>query len=44
MGDSSVPTGQASAITVPLFALEGQTHKVAAEALAPVLIEFFTTR
>ncbi|MEO7002731.1 MAG: alpha/beta hydrolase [Ktedonobacterales bacterium] len=70
MGDSSVPTEQAAAVTAPMLALaggsspdwmqqaaraiadaaptarsgilQGQTHEVAAEALAPVLIEFFT--
>ena len=72
MGDSSVPTEQATVVKAPMLALaggaspawmqqaaqaiadaapnaragilEGQTHEVAAEAIAPVLIEFFTTK
>jgi hypothetical protein len=72
MGDSSVPTEQASEVMIPLLALaggaspawvqqatraiadaaphgrfaalEGQTHDVAAEVLAPVLSEFFTAK
>lgn len=69
MGDSSVPTERAAALTIPTLVmdggssfpfmhtaannvaaampdarrrtLEGQTHDVAAEVLAPMLIEFF---
>lgn len=72
MDNSSVPTEQAAAMTVPLLALaggaspawmqqaaravadaaphgrygilEGQTHEVAAEALAPILIAFFAAQ
>lgn len=71
LGDSSVPTERAAAVTIPTLVmaggatfpfiqaaavalagalpngrqrtLEGQTHEVAPEALAPVLVEFFAS-